>query len=234
MSESGAIFKAMSSVMAAVGHVAKTRQNKQQGYSFRGIDDLYAALQGPMVAAGVFCVPTVLDHSTVERQTKLGGTLIYTTLKVVHRFYASDGSFVDAVTIGEAMDSGDKSSNKAMSAALKYAFLEVFCIPTEGDNDSETQTHEVTPEARPLAPNPARSLKDRYNDVCEEIERRMGMVAGDKFIDAVKAKHGGSAGTPAQKQKAIEELETLVAGGGVDVSDHDNMGSISAWNVVDQ
>jgi len=38
------------------------------------------------------------------------------------------------------MDSGDKSSNKAMAVAMKYACLQLFCIPTEdmGDPDSET------------------------------------------------------------------------------------------------
>jgi hypothetical protein len=30
-----------------------------------------------------------------------------------------------------------------MSAAYKYAAMMAFCIPTEGDNDTENQTHEV-------------------------------------------------------------------------------------------
>lgn len=41
------------------------------------------------------------------------------------------------------MDSGDKASNKAMSAAYKYAAIQTFCIPTEGDNDADSTTHEV-------------------------------------------------------------------------------------------
>jgi D-mannonate dehydratase len=41
------------------------------------------------------------------------------------------------------MDSGDKASNKAMSAAYKYAAFQAFCIPTEGDNDADSTTHEV-------------------------------------------------------------------------------------------
>jgi hypothetical protein len=47
------------------------------------------------------------------------------------------------------MDSGDKASNKAMSAAYKYAAFQAFCIPTEGDNDADATTHEVA------APDPA-------------------------------------------------------------------------------
>jgi hypothetical protein len=67
-------------------------------------------------------------------------------LKVQFRFYASDGSYVEAITEGEAMDSGDKATNKAQSAAFKYACMELFCIPTKEllDADAETQPETVT------------------------------------------------------------------------------------------
>jgi hypothetical protein len=41
------------------------------------------------------------------------------------------------------MDSADKATNKAMSAAYKYACLQTFCIPTEGDNDADSHHPEV-------------------------------------------------------------------------------------------
>jgi hypothetical protein len=44
---------------------------------------------------------------------------------------------------GEAMDSGDKATNKAMSAAYKYMAMQEFCIPTEGDNDADAATHQL-------------------------------------------------------------------------------------------
>ena len=44
-------------------------------------------------------------------------------------------------TFGEAMDSGDKATNKAMSAAYKYACFKAFSIPTEGDNDADATAH---------------------------------------------------------------------------------------------
>jgi hypothetical protein len=56
---------------------------------------------------------------------------------------ASDGSKHTVSTFGEAMDSGDKATNKAMSAAYKYAAFQAFAIPTEGDNDPDNSTHEV-------------------------------------------------------------------------------------------
>ena len=56
---------------------------------------------------------------------------------------AEDGTKHTASTFGEAMDSSDKATNKAMSAAYKYAAFMTFCIPVEGDNDSENDHHEV-------------------------------------------------------------------------------------------
>jgi hypothetical protein len=140
------IHELIPQAMAKVGAIAKGRKNQQQGYSFRGIDDAYAAFQPVFAELGIFVVPTVQNITREERQTKSGGALIYTTLTVKHTFYASDGSNLECVTVGEAMDSGDKSSNKAMSAAMKYALLEVFCVPTEEDNDTENHSHEVAPK----------------------------------------------------------------------------------------
>lgn len=140
------IFKKIPLVMAEIGAIGKDRKNPQQGYSFRGIDDIYNAANAVLSAHGVFCVPVCEDIKREERQTQKGGTLFYTILTVKYIFYASDGSSVEARTIGEAMDSGDKSANKAMSAAQKYAFLQIFCIPTEEPHDTETETHEVAPK----------------------------------------------------------------------------------------
>jgi hypothetical protein len=145
--------------MREVGAIAKGRKNAQQGYSFRGIDDAYQAFQPVFAKLGVFVVPTVLNVAREERQTKSGGVLIYTTLTVKHTFFADDASFFECVTVGEAMDSGDKSSNKAMSAAMKYALLEVFCVPTEGDNVTENNSPEPLPKQSKPASKPAEPQK---------------------------------------------------------------------------
>jgi len=158
-SKTGEIFKLLPKVMSEIGAIAKGRKNEQQGYAFRGIDDVYFAIQPAFVKHGVFCVPEVLEMTREERTTKFGSILTYTILKVCHTFYASDGSNVKAVTVGEAMDSGDKSANKAMSAAMKYACLEVFAIPTEGDNDTENQTHAQI-EPKLASPDQVREIKD--------------------------------------------------------------------------
>jgi hypothetical protein len=149
----GAIVNVMEE-MSRIG-ISKDRKNQQQGYSFRGIDDIYNAL-GSVLAKHKLCIlPRVRSHQTVERTNKSGGLLLYTTCDVdFDLISAEDGSRTEASTFGEAMDSADKSGNKSMSAAMKYACLMIFLIPTQADNDADAVTHEVNTQ-KPAAPPPA-------------------------------------------------------------------------------
>jgi len=143
------IYNAVSKVAGVLAKegVSKDRSNQQQGYKFRGIDDCLNALAPVLAEHGVIIYPEVLEREQVERAAKHGGALFYTTVKVKYTFAADDGSSFQVVTYGEAMDSADKATNKAMSAAYKYAVIQTFCIPTEGDNDADAHTHEVVAQS---------------------------------------------------------------------------------------
>ena len=158
------VYQAITSVIARLAKegIGKDRKNEQQGYKFRGIDDVYNAL-APILAENHLCIlPRVQSREVIERQTRSGSTLFYVNVNVDFHFVsAKDGSTHVVAMPGEAMDSGDKATNKAMSAAYKYACLQAFCIPTEGDNDADATTHQVAPatpalvrqgESAPAAP----------------------------------------------------------------------------------
>lgn len=140
------IFASMNAVMEDCGFIGKDSVNPQQKYKFRGIDAVMNALNPALRKRKVFVVPEVLDQTREERQTAKGGLLIYSVIKVKYTFYAEDGSSVSAVVVGEGMDSGDKASNKAMSAAFKYACFQAFCIPTGEMRDSEEDSLEPLPK----------------------------------------------------------------------------------------
>lgn len=145
----GTIYQAISSIMQDVEAIGKNKKNAQQGYNFRGIDDMYNELQPLFKKHHVFITSNVIESKREERQTMKGGTLIYTICKCQFKFFTTDGSFIESTLEGEAMDSGDKSTNKAMSTALKYALMQMFLIPTEEKLDTEWDTHEVTPKQKP-------------------------------------------------------------------------------------
>ncbi len=136
----------VTSIMAAEG-LPKGRTNQQQGYKFRGIDDVFGALSRHLATAKLCMLPRVMDRKVVERPTKSGGVSTYVVLEVEFDLVSSlDGSKHTIRTMGEAMDTADKATNKAMSAAMKYACLLAFQIPTEGDNDADA--HHIEPAAR--------------------------------------------------------------------------------------
>lgn len=142
------VYQAINAVQRALAAegISKTRRNQQQGYNFRGIDDVYNAVSPLLGQHGLCILPRVLSRECVERQSAKGGALFYITVEVEFDFVcAEDGTKHVVKTYGEAMDSADKATNKAMSAAYKYAVMQAFAIPTEGDNDADAHTPEVAP-----------------------------------------------------------------------------------------
>jgi hypothetical protein len=141
------VYKAINAVqkeLSTVG-ITKDRRNMQgNGYNFRGIDDVYNTIAPLLAKHGLCILPRVLARECVERVSQKGGALFYITVEVEFDFVsAEDGSKHTVKTFGEAMDSGDKATNKAMSAAYKYAAFQAFSIPTEADNDADAHTHAV-------------------------------------------------------------------------------------------
>lgn len=142
------VYQAINAVQSDLAKegITKGRRNQQQGYNFRGIDDVFNALSPLLAKHGLCVLPRIITRDCVERTTSKGGVLFYVTVSAEFDFVAAeDGSKHTVCTFGEAMDSGDKATNKAMSAAYKYAALQAFSIPTEADNDADASTHEVQP-----------------------------------------------------------------------------------------
>lgn len=183
-SESPHVYAAINAVQSALAKegITKCRKNQQQGYVFRGIDDIYNALSALLADNGLCILPNFTDRIVTERETKTGGTLFYVTLRGEFTLTSSkDGSSTKLATYGEAMDSGDKATNKAMSAAYKYACLQAFCIPTEGDNDADNTTHEVVSrKADPLAgASKAAVIPEKWQDVVIHFGKNKGVKLGD-------------------------------------------------------
>jgi hypothetical protein len=149
------VYQAINAVQLALSKegIAKDRNNAAQGYKFRGIDEVYNALSPLLAKNGLCILPRCTERVCVERTNAKGTALFYVTVRAEFDFVASeDGSKHTVTTYGEAMDSGDKATNKAMSAAYKYAAMQAFSIPTEGDNDADASTHEVAAGKRVPSP----------------------------------------------------------------------------------
>lgn len=201
------VYQAIAAVMAEMARrgISKDRRNTQgSGYNFRGIDDVYNALAPLLAGNSLVILPRMVGRTCEERVSKNGGNLFYVTVEAEFDLVsADDGSKHTIRTYGEAMDSGDKATNKAMSAAFKYAAFQAFCIPTEGDNDADAHTHQVAPSLPAQvvqmhrnaikASESAKELQDAYQAAGKAAraigdEESLAIFTADK--DTIKANLG--------------------------------------------
>ena len=148
MTIQGKVFECINKVQADLSTtgIAKDSYNPMQKFSFRGIDAVYNTL-APLLALHRLCIsPNIVSRDITERTSKQGGALFCVILTVEYTFVCvEDGSSHTCLVLGEAMDSGDKAISKAMSCAYKNLVLQIFCVPTLGDNDADATTQEVVP-----------------------------------------------------------------------------------------
>ena len=215
MAGSNKVLAAIDAVMEEIGKsgISKDRDNKQQGYAFRGIDDVYNALAPVLAKHHLIIIPTILSRDVTERATQKGGVLFYVVVQAKWTLASSeDGSSVEAVTYGEAMDSGDKATNKAMSAAYKYMAMMTFCIPTEGDNDADSTTHDVAP-LRPGGRQPlAVTAAESAIIMCMTLDELKEWGAGNaEMINSLPADQGAKISAAYKVRFAALKAETKPA-----------------------
>lgn len=174
------IYGAIAAIMKETKAITKSSRNQQQGFMFRGIDAVMNELHDLFANNGVFILPEVLDYTVAEKVTGKGTILYYTRAKIKFHFVADDGSEAIAINVGEAMDSGDKGMNKAMSIALKYALMQMLLIPTEEPKDPDATT---PPETRPKTINEIIQSLDSVKEA--ELVAALTSIVGVSDRDAL-------------------------------------------------
>jgi len=148
------VYQAISNVTAYVARIGigKTKRNAAQGFSYRGVDDVMQAMASALPVCGLVMTPRVVGRTERAAASKSGGT-IYTVILDVEWDLVSvvDGSRCIVRVPGEAMDSGDKATTKALSASYKYACVLAFSIPLEGIEDADAHSLEAGAAPAPLA-----------------------------------------------------------------------------------
>ena len=158
-----AIYAALVAASQRIGAVKKSQRNTAPGgnYNFRGVDQVVNAASPAFLDLGILVTPEVLELT--YRQQEVGNKRSWmqnVTVKVRYTFTATeDGSQISATTVGEASDSGDKATPKAMSVALRTALLQTLMLPTD-DPDPDLYTYGYGEPEAPAgtSPDQARAL----------------------------------------------------------------------------
>jgi hypothetical protein len=139
------VGEAIAEVTRRVEHIAKDRSTESgERYRYRGIDDVLAALHPILGDVGLVLMPgRITEHRRETRTTAKGATLNVAMVAVEYRLIGPDGTETTGAAVGEAHDSGDKATQKALSQAYKSFALQTFSIPTEASaEDDPDRTNE--------------------------------------------------------------------------------------------
>lgn len=129
------VYEAIIAVMNEVGYVKKQR-GANISYTYAGEAALIGALRPAMVEHGIFMYVLFVDNLVQDGYTtSKGNDMNRTILRSTIRFQHEGGTYIDVMSAGEGADSGDKSLNKALTGAYKYALRQTFCIETGDDPD---------------------------------------------------------------------------------------------------
>jgi hypothetical protein len=179
---SGLIFKKMAAVMRDIGSVGKDQKNTAQGFKFRGIDQFVNSLHPALVKHEVFMAPRCVSEEHELKEVTRGsgkqGVDKHVTILMEYDFFAEDGS---KVTIGpipaEGLDSGDKATNKALSAALKYALIQTFSVPTEDMAEADLESPVIGKEvAKTSEPAPREVKQEAAGATAAPVKKGFGVV----------------------------------------------------------
>lgn len=192
------VYQLMSRVRADLAKegIGKNQKNAQQGYKYRGIDDLYNAIAPILSRHGLIVSPTVLEREAIERTTSKGTLNMHVILTVRLRFIAADNpeSQHETIVFGEGMDTGDKASNKALSTAMKYGVITEFTIPTVGEEDADATTPQESMSRAPQGVNestgeapPPRYVTEKEALDIEMAVKRLG-IDGPSFLKWCKVR----------------------------------------------
>lgn len=181
------VLKAINAVSAALSKtgIEKNRQNREQGYNYRGIDDYLNALSPLLAQHGVVVSPEYSGIESVEvAKTQKGNAILQA--RVIGKFTlfsVADGSSISATVPGEGRDSADKAINKAMSTAYKYMAAQVFCIPFVGMEDTETREPEEIESA-------SRVSAERLESLVADIKNAASLAACKAAYELATAEVG--------------------------------------------
>ena len=199
------IYERIAAIMAEVPAIGKNNQNQEQRYRFRGIDDVYNSLHPLFVKHQVFTTSEILNKNREVWTNKNGTIMIEFTLQVKYRFTAIDGSSIETETMGQAMDSSDKASNKAMSMAHKAAILQIFMIPTVDIEDADANTPEPQAHGYQQQP-PQQQQQNGYNRASQQPNDRPASAKSLQYLRDLS-------GRPKVSEGDASQIETSIQGG---------------------
>jgi hypothetical protein len=166
---SDSIVTLLHKVMLEVTSIGKSDFNDFHKFNFRGIDTVLAHVGPAFRNHGIVVMPEVKNIESLELTSKENKRKRSVTLTVAYTFYGPGGDHITAVVPGEANDTEDKASSKAMSVAYRTALLQVLSVPT----------NERDPHAGPVVSTKLARLREEAKRIAASREWEFQQLADE-------------------------------------------------------
>lgn len=139
------LYQKLAKITGEIGVIAKDGNNQQQKYKYIEYETIAGKFRELFSKYGVVLIPSMVEQErsaiTTSRGSSGVSTVCHFEFTVVNADKPDDRFMVKWQ--GEAADYGDKATNKAATAAVKYYLMRQFNISSKGDEDPDSQTPEV-------------------------------------------------------------------------------------------
>jgi hypothetical protein len=160
------ILQRLQDVMKELDYLQKEKRTGLQ-YSFVSHDKVTGAVRPLLVKHGIVCWPTDFAMTQEGNRTQLYCKVIFSNVDDRTDFIAVDSA-------GYGIDAQDKGPGKAISYAVKYAYLKVLALETGDDPDQDQNVKfEPAPKAEKRAPTYDRNpiVKAEFNRLQDGIRQ---------------------------------------------------------------
>lgn len=141
------VHEAVIAVMASLGTLYKTNENKFDKYTYASIDDFIAFVRGHCYEAGLHIVQDEEDAQLVDVMKKDGKPMAMWWARYAFTVWHVGGSSVGPIRRSVMVQAnGAQASGSAQSYALKQFMRSQFLIPTGDKDDPDKQTTEISAE----------------------------------------------------------------------------------------
>lgn len=177
------VYEALNDAIASLGYVRPDGTNTNQGFAFRSIDGVVGAVRPILTNHALTIIPSFESLEQTDYPKADGRVSHRSVLLGTFTVVGPTGDNFKFTTVGEAMDTEGRASNKAMSAATKNAYLRLFQIGAGSDDGDGADAIPHTAPARATAPAAPSNLGDRVAN-----------AAGAAPAQAAPAQGGGDSG----------------------------------------
>jgi len=168
------IVKKIIEVMKDVDYLQKDGKvaYKNTRYNYLSEEKITATIRQSLIKNKIIMFPIDMKETEVTERTDSGNLI--SRIRATYRIQdIEDDSYIDVLTLGYGMDSGDKGIYKAMTGAFKYAQRETFMIST-GDDPDHISSNELNDKTKSITPAKIKQLEGMIKETDTKEKELLG------------------------------------------------------------